>query len=667
MVVDLLSGKTARVVVCILFIGLAGPALALEPPTPEQFQRYRMDGTLAMRIAQAREFGNHLMPEYMQDRLIRKVRSLSSPLNGGAVAPSTQVMAPPSGRRGMPTRGTVRILALLIDFSDYPGVTTPQTFASRLFGDGTGVLPYDSLRNFYLRSSYDQLTIEGNVLGWYTTPYARSTVTETTQGRQALIKEALDYYDQQGHDFAQYDNDGDGAIDYFCVFWAGPHGEWASFWWGYYTSFTDSTYRLDGKRLRSYSWQWELYSYPSGSFSSKTVIHETGHALGLPDYYDYDDSVGPRGGVGGLDIMDSSGDHNCFSKFVLDWIEPVVVSSGSRTLQLRGSGLYPDAVLFMPSAVPGQIFAEYFMVQNRHRIGNDTGLFTGSDGLVVWHVDATLNSSGTNFLYNNSYTERKLLKLVQADGLEQIETFDASADAGDYYKAGMTLGPLTTPNTDRYDGTATGMGITNITGTTSPMNLTVYSLDSPPVCGILNPVDGQTVYGTVPVSVSVSDDVGIDRVELYAGGVLRSTLTAPPYNFSLDTTVLDNGTRLVEAVAYDTILQAGSAAVSVVVDNLYAPANLKVERKVNRSLLLREYVDVLTWNNNSRNTSVASFCVYIVNGTTRQLIDEVFIGAAGTTYRSFHRSIDPASEYTYEVVGVGAAGRESPAGSVTAR
>jgi M6 family metalloprotease-like protein len=438
-------------------------------------------------------------------------------------------------------------------------VTTPQTFASRLFGDGTGVLPYDSLRNFYLRSSYDQLTIEGNVLGWYTTPYARSTVTETTQGRQALIKEALDYYDQQGHDFAQYDNDGDGAIDYFCVFWAGPHGEWASFWWGYYTSFSDSTYRLDGKRLRSYSWQWELYNYPNGSFNSKTVIHETGHALGLPDYYDYDDDVGPRGGVGGLDIMDSSGDHNCFSKFMLDWIEPVVVSAGSRTLQLRGSGIYPDAVLFMPSAVPGQIFAEFFMVQNRHRTGNDTGLFTGSDGLVVWHVDSTLNSSGTNFLYNNSYTEHKLLKLVQADGLEQIETFDASADAGDYYKAGMTLGPLTMPNTDRYDGTATGMGITNITGTTSPMSLTVFSSDDLPVCGILSPADGQTVYGTVPVDVSAGDDVGISRVELYAGGVLRSTLTAPPYAFSLDTTVLDNGTRLVEAVAYDTILQTASS------------------------------------------------------------------------------------------------------------
>ena len=43
-------------------------------------------------------------------------------------------------------------------------MTTPDYFTSRLFGDGVGSPPYDSLRDFYLRSSYNQLTVEGNVL-----------------------------------------------------------------------------------------------------------------------------------------------------------------------------------------------------------------------------------------------------------------------------------------------------------------------------------------------------------------------------------------------------------------------------------------------------------------------------------------------------------------------
>ncbi len=164
-------------------------------------------------------------------------------LKGDPSAPrSAAQLAPPPAWEGMPTTGTVKVLALLISFSDYPGVTTPEYFANRLFGDGVGSAPFDSLRDFYLRSSYNQLTITGNVLGWYQAPYARSTVAETDTGRANLIKEALNYYEAQGHDFSQYDNDGDGAIDYFCVFWTGPHGEWATFWWGYYTWFSDSSY-----------------------------------------------------------------------------------------------------------------------------------------------------------------------------------------------------------------------------------------------------------------------------------------------------------------------------------------------------------------------------------------------------------------------------------------
>jgi M6 family metalloprotease-like protein len=476
------SGLLAAAVLAFFAAGIV-PARANEPPTREQIERYRRDGTLAMRVAQAKAIGNHKVPQRAKDRLTWKLQRLLAvkperavagvATRAGGVAASASLLAPPPAWEGMPTKGTVKVLALLISFADYPGVTTPDYFASRLFGAGVGEPPDDSLRNFYRRSSYDQLNIEGNVLGWYQTPYVRNMVAETDAGRQNLIKEALNYYEARGHDFSQYDNDGDGSIDYFCVFWAGPHGEWSSFWWGYYTWFYDSAYRLDGKRLTNYSWQWELYNYPTGTFSPDVIIHETGHALGVPDYYDYNDAIGPRGGVGGLDMMDSAGDHNCFTKFMLDWITPTVVSWGTETVSLRASGLYPDAVLCMPGASDGEIFDEYFMVQNRLRSGNDTGLFTGSDGLLVWHVDARLNSFGTDFLYDNSFTAHKLLRLMEADGLEEIETYAAWADAGDYYKTGGFIGPETVPDTDSYAGATTSMTLSSITGTTSPMGATI--------------------------------------------------------------------------------------------------------------------------------------------------------------------------------------------------
>ena len=135
----------------------------------------------------------------------------------------------------------------------------------------------------------------GTTLGWYKTDKKRSEIIQDDTGRESLIKEALLHFKAQGHDFAQYDNDNDGFIDYFMVLWAGPDNGWANFWWGYQTGFSDPGFRIDGKALQAYSWQWECR--PVGSkFNTRVVIHETGHALGLPDLYDYDESTGPDGG-----------------------------------------------------------------------------------------------------------------------------------------------------------------------------------------------------------------------------------------------------------------------------------------------------------------------------------------------------------------------------------
>ena len=65
------------------------------------------------------------------------------------------------------------------------------------------------------------------------------------------------------------------------------------------------------------------------------------------------------------------------------------------------------------------------MVQNRTRPGNDADL--PADGLLIWHVDARLTRSGSDFLYDNSYTAHKLLRLMEADGLEEIERDSADA------------------------------------------------------------------------------------------------------------------------------------------------------------------------------------------------------------------------------------------------
>ena len=420
-------------------VAWAGAAAALEPPTREQLAQYRRDGSLAWRAAAARDIGNHRMAPHLAARLS-----------------STKAAA---ARWGLPAEGTPKVLALLIAFSDYPGSTDPTAVNVKLFGDGDPMFfPYESLRNFYRRASYNLLDIGGNTLGWYTAPYPRSEVEQTTAGREALIREAITSFDSAGHDFAQYDNDGDGTVDYFVVIWTGPHQDWAEFWWGYQTSFQDGSFRVDGTRLGVYSWQWENYNWP-GPFDPTVVIHETGHALGLPDYYDYDDSIGPRGGVGGLDQMDSNwGDHNCFSKYLLGWLTPQAANQGTVELLLSPTGEAPEAALLMNGNLRTDPYGEHFMVQFRRRQANDSGY--PADGLLVWHVDARTGPDG-RFLYDNSYAEHKLLRLMEADGLEEIEQ-NGSADAGDYFTPGDVFGTDTHPSSHRYDGAPTNLLVDEI-------------------------------------------------------------------------------------------------------------------------------------------------------------------------------------------------------------
>jgi M6 family metalloprotease-like protein len=454
------------VIICLAVVVAAAlllpiVAAALEPPRPGELAKYRRNGTLAKREAFAKKLGN----DKVAPRLVKRLQSRLRAQVLGLAAPR---MTPPLAWGGMPTTGTDKILVLCIDFSDYPATTATSTITDKVFGAGDSAqYPYESLHNFYQRSSYSQLDLQGTVLGWYRPAYTRASVTQTGAGRENLIKEALQYYNAS-IDYSQFDNNHDGKIDYFAVLWTGPDNGWANFWWGYQTSWWyTAAPPLDGVTPDTYSWQWERTwsgGAPSGVFTPRVMIHETGHALGLPDYYDYDDTVGPDGGVGGYDMMDSNtGDHNAFSKWLLDWIAPPVVSWVTRTQTLTPSctNRTGSALVVMPGLAAGNWNGEFFLVQNRNLTWDSNDRNMPGSGLHIWHVDARLDGFGNDYLSNNSYTAHKLLRLQEADGLEEIEQ-NKYMNAGDYYSAGKQIGTTGTPNTKKYDGTDTGIVVDTI-------------------------------------------------------------------------------------------------------------------------------------------------------------------------------------------------------------
>ncbi len=303
---------------------------------------------------------------------------------------------------------------------------------------------WESVNSYYQKASYGRLNIEFEVLNEWFTPrynetYYLNYYNEDTgdDGSALLLEEAITYYDSR-IDFSDYDSDGDDIVDavwlvYNCpvdydsddtIYWA-----YQSWYLGdkvcdqmefYYYAFAgiDFMYEVDT-------------AYPNEHIAvdAHTYIHETGHLLGLDDYYDYDTSpsVGVYGGLYMADMMDGNiGDHNSASKLLLGWIDPIVISGSKGSIDIElDSFTTSGQVILISSHNIDSIYDEYFLIEfytNEGLNENDQPVYStnGSEiyGVRILHVDAsicydkdgevTTNPGGaydTGFKYDNSDTE----------------------------------------------------------------------------------------------------------------------------------------------------------------------------------------------------------------------------------------------------------------------
>jgi len=482
-------------------------------PTPEQIARMKVDGSLEDSLLRIKWLEEHKIADGIDNAAYYRLKrdqlkgegksetEIANALFGNgplAAFPFTGVQPE------LKSWGDRKTLTILIDFKDHrqadelPGMD-PAAFARSIYEDPnetrtTLYSPFESVLAYYIRASEGRLRLGGSVLGWYhfdkdREEYEPEPVVRTPRmtnrdvemlkfirNQQALYKlatTALDQFEADGHDFAQYDNDNDGDIDNLTILYAGPKGSWASFWWAYQWSFqlTSFTKTYDGKELNQFVFQFVDTRGPGNNdFDPQTLIHETGHALGLPDYYDYDASLpphrrkGPDGGLGRLDIMDGNwGNHNAFSRWLLDWVEPKVIESGvpaSQTLvasseQQNGTkalALFPG--LDPTSTSPG---TDMYILEYRRKTGNDGGVNKiPTNGMLLWRVDGTPNSAGTGFKFNNSDSIKKLIRLIRKGSAGDFGN-QAIATASDFFEAGDEFTPFTVPSSG-----STRLSITDI-------------------------------------------------------------------------------------------------------------------------------------------------------------------------------------------------------------
>ena len=169
----------------------------------------------------------------------------------------------------------------------------------------------------------------------------------------------------------------------------------------------------------------------------------------------------------------------------------------------------------MPGFAGSPTGQEFFIIQNRNKVYDSNDRYMpGSHGLLIWHVDATLNDTGQDFKYNNSYTAHKMLRLQEADGLEEIENGEAGTgyhfmDAADYYVAGGQFGNAGTPNSDLYGGTDTGIVVDTISELVRDVTFRVVGgYDHTPPTSSITPPDGTWHDSPVTLTLSATDSGG---------------------------------------------------------------------------------------------------------------------------------------------------------------
>ncbi|WP_223636056.1 S8 family serine peptidase [Corallococcus sp. EGB] len=155
----------------------------------------------------------------------------------------------------------------------------------------------------------------------------------------------------------------------------------------------------------------------------------------------------------------------------------------------------------------------------------------------------------------------------------------------------LSANPTATPQQvrDALVNNATPNKVTS-PGTGSPNKL-LYTLfitgggggdTTPPTTSITSPAGGATLSGTVSLSASASDNVGVSRVEFYAGTTLLGTATAAPYSITWNTTTVANGTYALTTKAYDAANNVGtSTTVSVTVSNGTGSCSINEQLLVN--------------------------------------------------------------------------------------
>lgn len=236
----------------------------------------------------------------------------------------------------------------------------------------------------------------------------------TTSGYYMPTLAASAYYSVASPEILKkYDSDSDCFVDAVCFIYSSPMDINKNLWaWCYNFS---AEANVDKPNFRRHMWCLaEAFSNSLYAVDAHTAIHETGHLLGLRDYYPSDNNYIALGGHSMMDYNIS--DHDPYTKMMLGWAQPTYYDlSGVSSVDVTLNPFQQDgSFILLKNNWNHTVMDEYLLLEfytPEFLNGPDSKMqyterplgFT-KPGLKIYHADSrlselSLSADGSSFSF----------------------------------------------------------------------------------------------------------------------------------------------------------------------------------------------------------------------------------------------------------------------------
>jgi M6 family metalloprotease-like protein len=376
-------------------------------------------------------------------------------------APGLNFTIPYPVPRPSPVYGTISVLVIAVEFSDYNHTLSIAQVANQTI---------NGLNAYYSEVSYGAVSVVGKVVGWFRLPntmaaygldngvYIDCQIDCPYPDTWELFRDVGPMVTSQVN-IAQYQE--------IVVLHAG-YGEESS---GVSRDIWSVTY--ENQPVATSQGTFDKFAivpeFEASGFGTLGVYaHEFGHLLGLPDLYSRTiEEVGPwdlmaRGAWNGQPPGSSPAEMLAWDRIFLNWITPQHILNVTKQTRMNVTidpmESAPSGVQAVEIQTPSQDSEHYYLVEVRQRIGYDKGL--PDSGVLITYIDETksspvevINANQTAstldtapFQVGQKYTDAKnnlIVSIVSTNNSSYSIVVDTLAPSVDVAVEALTLNPPT--------------------------------------------------------------------------------------------------------------------------------------------------------------------------------------------------------------------------------